>query len=398
MHKASQTKNIRYCTETRTPTSGRSVGGAFNVWGYVLVALVALLLPSCRFGSSPQPNKIGVVLALTGRGATYGQRALNGMQLGVDKLNTEEPFKSSPIQLVVEDSRSTATQALSGFRKLIDVNGVQVAIGFVLSDEVLTCAPTANERRVVLLTTAAGSDQIADAGDYIFRNRESARSQAEALAETSIKRLHLTDVATLHSTSANGLSYANDFSAAMENRGGHVTVSEPFAEGKTDYRSEIERLRTKKPKAVYLAGLDQELGLILRQAQEVGFTTQFLASPGAISQKLLDIAGLAAEGLISASATFDPESADGSVKSFVESYTAKYGTAPDFIAANSYDAVYLIASPFRQGLTAGEQIKKALYSVKNFPGVGGTMTFDSRGEVSKPISVVRVTNGKFKPY
>lgn len=380
--------------QSPTPTQNHWIPR--RVFSPFLVCLPTVLV-SCRFGGR-EPKKIGVVLSITGRGATYGQRALNGMRLAADKLNAEEPFALSPIQLVEADSHSSAAQALSAFRKLIDVDRVSVVIGFVLSDEVLTCAPIANARHVVLLTTAAGSDQIADAGDYVFRNRESAKLQAEALAANCIERLHLTNVAILHSLSSNGVSYAADFSKAVQKYGARVSASESFAEGKTDYRSEIERVRSKQLQAVYLAGLDQEMGLILRQAREVGYKPQFLASPGAISQKLLDIAGSAAEGLITASAAFHADSTDPLIRSFADAYTARFGTAPDFIAANSYDAVFLIAAAFRRGIATGDDIKTFLYSVRDFPGVGGRTTFDSRGEVFKPISLVRVSNGRFIPY
>lgn len=341
--------------------------------------------------------KIGVVLSLTGRGATYGKRALQGMQLAADELNAVEPFRANPLKLLVEDSQSNASQALSAFRKLIDVDHIVVAVGFVLSDEVLTSAPAANQRKVVLLTTAAGSDKIKDAGDYVFRNRESASLQSDAIATASIQRFGLKEIAILHSNSANGVSYRDGFKEAVERLGGSIVLAVGYNEGKTDYRAEIQQLRAKSPKAVYLAGLDHELGLILKQAKEVGFTPQFFASPGAISQKLLEIAGSGAERLVSASAPFDLESSDPHVRAFASAFKARFGEAPDFIAANSYDAIYIIAGLLKNGARNGDEIKKGLYATKDFPGVGGRTTFDADGEVTKPIVVVEVRNAKFEP-
>jgi len=317
------------------------------------------------------------------------------MQLAVDELNATESFRNRPIRLIVEDSQSAAPQALSAFRKLIDVDHVFVVVGFVLSDEVLSCAPVANERKVVLLTTAAGSDKIRDAGDYIFRNRESGELAANEIASACINQFGAKDAAILHSNSANGISYRDDFKRAFERLGGTISLTVGYDEGKTDYRAQIEQLRTKSPKAVYLAGLDQELGLILKQAKEVGFKSQFFASPGAISSKLLDISGGAAEGLVSASAPFDVNSPDPRVQSFVNSYTSRFNNPPDFISGNSYDAINVIAGLFKNGATSADQIKTGLYETREFPGVGGQMTFDQNGEVTKPIAVVVVRGGKF---
>ncbi len=362
---------------------------------FALVAVAVFLLLMLR---KPRPvdYRVGAVLSLTGRGGTYGHRALNGMRLALEELNATEPFRDRPIRLVVEDSQSSASQALSGFRKLIDFDHVPVAIGFVLSDEVLTCAPVANERKVVILSTAAGSDEIRDAGDYIFRNREGFSLQTDALAHACVER-QLKEVAILHSNAANGISYRDSFRRALEQLGGSVPLAAGYNEGKTDYRAEIEQLRTAAPRAVFLAGLDQEIGLILKQARDVGFSPQFFASAGAISQKALEIAGEAAEGLICASAPFDAASPDPRLRTFAKAFTARFGDPPDFIAANSYDAIYMLASLFKNDAEDSEQIKAGLYGIKDFPGIGGVTTFDQYGEVAKPITLVVVRGGRFVP-
>jgi branched-chain amino acid transport system substrate-binding protein len=262
---------------------------------------------------------------------------------------------------------------------------------------VLTCAPIANERKVILLTTAAGSDKIKDAGDYVFRNRESSTLQTDAIAKACIQRFGFNEIAILHSNAANGISYRNSFKDAVEQLGGKIVSSVGYNEGKSDYRAEIEQLRSKSPKAVFLAGLDNELGLILKQASEVNFMPQYFATAGAISQQLLDIAGGGAEGIICGSAPFDVKSDDPHVQTFASSFKARFGETPDFISANSYDAIYMIADFFKKGANNADDIKAGFYAIKDFPGVGGTTTFDRNGEVAKPIRLVVVKNGQFVP-
>ena len=318
--------------------------------------------------------------------------------MAVDELNTTAFFQEHPLKLIIEDSQSSAPRALSAFKKLIEVDHVPVVVGFVLSDEVLTSAPVANDKKVVLLTTAAGSDKIKDAGDYVFRNRESGETQSEAIARACVEYFKCKDVAILHSTSANGVSYRDGFRKAIESLGGRVGVSIGYNEGKTDYRAEIEQLRAKSPRAVYMAGLDHEMGLILKQSKELGFAPQFFASAGAISSKLLEIAADGAEGLVCGSAPFNSESDDLRVRAFAEGFKRRFNETPDWIAANSYDAIYLLADLFKNGSATAEQLKTGLYGIKDFPGVGGRTTFDQNGEVTKPILLVVVKSGKFTPF
>ncbi|NTW72508.1 MAG: ABC transporter substrate-binding protein [Eubacteriaceae bacterium] len=340
---------------------------------------------------------IGVVLSLTGKGATYGINAKNGMLLAVEEINKLPPFNKNNIVLIVEDSNSSASVALNAFNKLIEINHVPVAVGFVLSDEVLTCAPVAEKKKTVLFTTAAGSDKIKDAGDYIFRNRESGDVQAKAIGNFAINKLGYKNFAVIYSNSANGMSYKDAFVKCVNDLGGSVVLF-PYNEGNLNYRPIIDKLKKTKVSAVYLAGLDVELGQILKQSKEQNYSPQFLASAGGISTKLLEIAGDASEGLICGSSPFDISTSNQKTKHFIASYYAHYKQNPDFISANSYDAIYILANIYKQGKFTSAQIKNSLYKIKDFDGVGGVTIFDSNGEVTKPISIVRVVSKKYIPY
>ena len=353
---------------------------------------------SCNQKTMKEEIKIGVVLSLTGKGATYGMNAKNGMQLAIEELNKKSPFDKQNISLIIEDSKSSAYSALSAFNKLIEIDHVPVAVGFVLSDEVLACAPIAEKQKIILLTTAAGSDKIKDAGDYIFRNRESGNFQSKAIAEFAFNKLGFKEFAVLYSNSANGVSYKNAFVNSIQSLGGKVDLIEGYNEGKTNYKDEIEKLKHTKVASVYLAGLDVELGQILKQSKELNFSPQFLSSAGGISPKLLEIAGNASEGLICGSSPFDTSSTDLHIRDFIQSYISHFNQQPDFISANSYDAIYMLANLFSEGKTTSEEIKKGLYGIKNYKSIGGVTTFDSDGEVIKPISIVKVIYGKFTPF
>jgi len=341
--------------------------------------------------------EIGVVLSLTGKGATYGNNAKNGMLLAVEEINKLPPFDKNNIVLIIEDSNSSASNALNAFNKLIEIHHVPVTVGFVLSDEVLTCAPLAEKKKTVLFTTAAGSDKIKDAGDYIFRNRESGDLQAKAIGSFAVNKLGFKDFAVIYSNSANGISYKDSFVKCVNNLGGKVVLF-PYNEGDLNYRPIIDKLKRTKVSVVYIVGLDVELGQILKQSKEQNYSPQFLASTGGISTKLLEIAGDASEGLICGSSPFNISTSNQKTKHFVASYYTHYKQNPDFISANSYDAIYMLASLYSQGKFTSDQIKNGLYRIRNFDGVGGVTTFDSNGEVAKPISIVRVVSKKYIPY
>lgn len=362
-----------------------------------LIAGMAGIAGCSRAPSKPEEYKVGVVLALTGRGATYGQDSLNGMQLAVDELNAEAKKSGEPqIHMIVEDSQSDGPKTVEAFRKLIDQEKIFVAVGFTLSDEALSAAPLAEQRKVVLFSPSASSDDLKNAGDYVFRNRESAAVQAEAVARAAVQRFGKKNIAVLHSNSANGISYRDAFVNAMVRLHHDVPEVVGYDEGKTDYSDVIEQLRAKNPDAVYLVGLDKELGLILKESNEMGFKPQFFGSSGAISPKLLETAGPAAEGLICGSAPFHPDSTDPRIAKFVKAYKERFGNDPEYFSATSYDAIRIVAEQMKAGALDSDTLKNRLYGIKNYNGIGGMTTFDQYGEVSKPIDLVQVKGGKFE--
>ena len=114
--------------------------------------------------------------------------------------------------------------------------------------------------------------------------------------------------------------------------------------------------------------------------------------------KVLEIAGSAAEGVIFARPYYNPKSDNPIIKTFVQRYTEKYGSAPGIYAAHAYDALRIIAKAIKDGGYSADGIRQALYSIKNFPGVTGETSFDEYGDVVKPIQIMEVRGGKFETF
>jgi branched-chain amino acid transport system substrate-binding protein len=195
-----------------------------------------------------------------------------------------------------------------------------------------------------------------------------------------------------------GIGLTKVFEKVFESLGGRILAIEYYDQGATDFRTQLSKIKSLNPEAIYLPGYYTEIGLILRQAKEMGLKTKFLSCVGFDNPKVLEIAGNAAEGVIFARPYYDPESNDPIVKTFVKRFRQKFGTDPGIYAAHSYDALKIIATAIKKGGYSADGIKRALYSTKNFPGVTGNTSFDKNGDVEKPIQIMEVYNGKFTKY
>ena len=85
-----------------------------------------------------------------------------------------------------------------------------------------------------------------------------------------------------------------------------------------------------------------------------------------------------------------------SAKQFSQSYLEKYGEIPSLTAANSYDALKLIAKAIEKHGEDAEKAKVFLLSIKDYPGASGVLSFDQNGDVKKPIFIKQIKDGKFQ--
>ena len=198
------------------------------------------------------PFRIGVMESLTGPGETYGQVANNAKQLVVAEINAAGGINGRMLELVVEDSKCSAQDAITAYRKLTDVDGVKIILGTSCSGAMLGAAPLAEADGVVMFSGLATNPDIAEAGDYIFRT---AMNDAQLGIDTGnvlwadgIRKLATINESTDYAEGVRRASVAQ-----FEKRGGEVVAAEQYASDTTDFRSQLTKLLNAGPDAVHIA-------------------------------------------------------------------------------------------------------------------------------------------------
>jgi branched-chain amino acid transport system substrate-binding protein len=360
----------------------------------VCTGLLAFLV-SCT--ANPADVQIGGVYALTGKAASFGNEVKNGSDLAVGEINEGGGIKGRMIRVISEDTQSDAKTAVAVLEKLIAVNKISVAVGFITSSEAMSCAPVAERSRVVMITPIAGTPDLKDAGDFIFRTRESGVEQSHIVAEYMVKTLGIKEAALLCENAANAVGYRAAFMERFKDIGGTVIANLSYDEGQTDFRLVLTELKAKYPKAVYMPGVGKVLGRVLKQMRELGIEAQVFSSAGIEDPELFRMAGDAANGVIYGAPAFSTGSEEPATKAFVQAYKAKFGEAPTVYSANAYDALMLVAIAMRSGHLTAEGIRDSLYATRDYPGASGKITFDKFGEVSKPVILKCTGSGVFEP-
>jgi branched-chain amino acid transport system substrate-binding protein len=152
------------------------------------------------------------------------------------------------------------------------------------------------------------------------------------------------------------------------------------------------------PEAILIVSYKEAI-LILKQMKELGIRKQVLSTALFEDPEIIEKAGDMAEGVLyTYYGTFDPKSEDTRIREFIQKFKEKYGVEPEYYAPIGYDAVKILALAIEKGGFKPEQIKDALYQIKDFPGLSGTTSFDRNGDVIKPVILKTVKNRRFIRY
>ena len=141
-----------------------------RLWVLVITLLAALAAAGCGEGDD-RPYRIGVMESLTGPGETYGNVAVRAKQMAADEINAAGGIDGRMLELVVEDSKCSALDAITAYQKLTNVDEMKIILGTSCSGAMLGVAPLAEDDGVILFSGLASNPDIANAGDYIFRTQ-----------------------------------------------------------------------------------------------------------------------------------------------------------------------------------------------------------------------------------
>jgi len=358
----------------------------------------AVLAPPAP-AEAQEPVKLGMILAMTGPGAFYGQVMSRGAQLAVDQINKAGGIGGRRLQILIEDHKSgDADAAVTGARKLLDVDKVPVILTSY-SAPTLAIQPLAVEKKVLLLN-GGGVGSVLVGKRNLYNTRMLSSQTAPFVVQWAVSRHSAKRVATLFWNDAAGQGVNGAIKEACGKLGCQVVAEEPHDIGAKSYSAQIARIKAARPDVLALGSFGDDVGYILTQARAYGITVPILGvdwTPNA--QK---IGGKTMEGYAIAVDRFDPAAGDDKTKAFVEAYKAAHKDSPEFYAANYYEHVELILRPLmkrildrggdpaKQGELLGE-MERALSARLKFASVyGGDMQIHADGTVTKPLGVYEV--------
>ena len=367
----------------------------------ILLALCLINFAACTKksensggGESAQNSteiRIGQFGSLTGGEATFGLSTDKGVRLAIDAKNAAGGIKGKKIVLLTEDNQGKPEEAAAVVKKLITQDKVIALIGEVASTRSLAAAPIAQQYKIPMVSPSSTNPKVTQVGDYIFRTCFIDPFQGPVMARFTHDTLKFKKVAILKDLKSDySLGLAEFFDKKFKELGGEIVSEQTFQTGDSDFKGQLTRIRSTNPEAIFIPAYYTEVGLIARQARQLGLKAVLLGGDGWDSPKLFEIGQDAVNGSYFSN-HYAAESNVPATQDFIKKYTAKFNETPDGLAAAGYDAMMILISAMEKApeLTSAA-IRDQLAAVKGYDGATGKITINANRNADKDAFIVKV--------
>ena len=351
-------------------------------------------------GGGAEPIPVGHVASLTGDTATFGQSTERGMRMAIEEINAKGGVLGRPIELLSEDDRSVTEEARTAAQKLLQRDRVVALLGEVASSRSLAAAPEAQRAQIPMISPGSTNPKVTEVGDYIFRACFIDPFQGTVMARFAARSSRSSEVAILFDFKQDySVGLAEFFRKTFSELGGEIVADERYTSGDTEFRAQLTTIRAAKPDAIFVPGYYTEVGLIARQARELGIDVPLLGGDGWDSEKTLEIGGAAVEGYYF-STHYAADSDSPKVQDFVARYKAKYNADArrDGRARLRHRGHPRRCAQARGRLPRAPKLRDAIAATQDFAGVTGKITIDPKRNARKDAVVLKIEGGKFKFY
>lgn len=371
-----------------------------RLWfGIIIVIAIALIIGLIVSHTRREPEviRIGAALPLTGEGSSYGDAGKNAIDLAVSQINRNGGINGKKLKVVYEDTKLHPQETVNAVKKLITVDKVPVIIGPMASSGVEAVLPIAERNKVVIVSPSATDHKLSGRNPYFFRTIVHDTYEGKLMARFIYEELGLRKLALFSVQSAGPEGVAEALVENFEILGGQIVITEKCEQEATDFRTQLTKIKSSDTNVLFFAGFAKETGRVLRQAKEIGFDRQVLAHQTAEAPEVIDLAGEAANGVIFASSKLSPD-ASPAIASFYEAYKSKYSAEPQNYAANTYDAMKIIAIAIQKKGYTSEGIIAGLRDIENYEGASGKISIDENGDIFGAMVIKEIKNGKVAQY
>lgn len=350
------------------------------------------------------PIRIGVVLDITGAGASLGVPERQTIEMLTDQVNEAGGIDGRQLEVTIEDNQSTEDGAARAASDLLNTEQVHILIGASRTGPSLAMRPLAEEAQIPMISLAA-NQAIVDGSEWVFKTAQNDRVVLERMVDDMSAKGY-TEVAIARDASGFGEGVPEMLAEIGADAGIEVVATESFAPDATDFTAQMVNLRDADADAVVIWGIPPAAALAQNAYVQLGVGAPVYHSHGIGNQVFLDEAGESADGVLAplgrmlvADELPDDDPQKEVVTSFIADFEETYGARPSTFAGHAYDGFMIAVDAIDEVGTDPQALRDAIEGVTDWPGISGVFTMtpeDHSGLTKEALVMVEIQDGEWQ--
>ncbi len=351
---------------------------------FTTLALAASLMASTAFA---EPVKIGFVTTLTTGAAVIGKEMQQAANLAMDHLGGMAG--DTKLEIIYADDGFAPETGKQATDKLVKQDDVDFITGFIWSHVLLASRKSALDGGKFLISANAGPSQIAgklcDKNFFStsWQNDQTPMAMGEVLNQVGVKSLYI--MAPNYAAGKNMVAgVERTFTGEIKGK----DLTKWGADAQLDFSAELAKAKASGADGLFVFYPGAAGGAFIKQYHQAGlkdvlplytvFTVDGLSIPKLQAADFQSVLGSRSTG------AWDPSLDNAANQKFVSDFKAKYGAYPSNYAAQSYDAINLIASAVEKvgGDMSNMDAVRAALKEADYASVRGDYTY---GENHFPV-------------
>ncbi len=366
--------------------------------GLFLLAAVAVLgLSSPSHAQSTV--YIPALIEESGPGAVSGTNYRDGLKLAVEEINAKGGILGKKIDMPVLDTQSEAGVSVGLVHKVLD-NKPYVIFGPVYSGSVLRDMEITKKAEIPEIVGGEAATITMKGNPYVFRTSFGQQFSMPKIANYIAEGLKAKTVALVWVNSDFGKPGRDNFLKEMAKHNIKVVADVSTELGQTDFAADVIKAKEAKADAIFLYVNEEECARFLKEAKKQGIKTQIVGETTVLSQKVIDLAGGAAEG-VQGHVALSVDVPVPAVTAFAERFKKKYNYVCDHNGIKGYTAVYFVKYMTEKiGKFDSKEFIKVAHGITitptEEPGILMTASWDKNGDINRESFLAEVVGGKQK--
>ena len=364
----------------------------------VSLALIFCLAAALALADG-EPLKIGLSTPITGNFAENGIGTRIAVEMAAEEINAAGGINGRPVEIVVQDSKSDATQATQIATIFTEDESILAEIGDFASGACIAAAPIYEEAHMVQLSPTASNPDYTLQGEYMFSIFGKTTDESKFIADYLLKKyLDAKNVAVLYVNSDWGVGAYENLAANLEANGITMVAADSFFEGEKDFNATLTKIRQTDPDTIMLLMGYDSGAVVIKQIRQMDWKLNVAISGLSYSEQLIKLGGEDVEGVLS-EIGFVIDETNPEMLEFATKFQEKAGFAPNMMMTCAYDAMHLMAKAIElcgEDVTR-ENIREALLKVEGFVGLTGPKIFNEDRTINqRNFKIVTIENGAWK--